>query len=264
MNSIDFEFYYMSGKSIDLKHLNLGEVYQPKIKDFIEKKMDISVFSYPFIFNKEMISNKKNSIDDLIKDLGRLGFLIIYNEITSLSNAKKGSIGILDILKESLKLIYQTENVVIAKTISKIIIDNKIIIGDSEFEFLSKLVLEMLRIDQKEIESKIEEEDEKDELMNEFEKRAKAFAKKRGDKNDSFSIMDILNVFVHSQSVIDYNKAFDMTVYQLKNSYETLIRKEMFNINLLHRISPNFKPSEDLKMWEEISSVKKSNLNQLD
>lgn len=265
MNSkIDLEFYYMSGKPIDLRHLGLGVVYQPKLRDFIDNKIDISFFSQPFLFDKEIISNKKDGVDELVKDLGKLGFLIIYSELATLEQDEN----ILDLLVKSLKFIYKTDDIIVAKTICKIIIDGSIIIGDSELQLISDIVIEMLRVDKEEIIKKIQEknkEAERDALDDEFERRAKAHAERLRKKNNSkdFSLMDIVNVVVHSQANIDYDRVFDMTLYQLKNSYETLIKKEMFTINLMHRISPNFKPSEELKLWEENAHIVKSNLNQI-
>lgn len=261
MSKLDYELYFMSGLPIDLSDKMLGIIYQPRVKDFIFNKMDIPYFSHPFLFDKGMLLNKKDSIDDLIKDLGKLGFLIIYNDITSVDSEKEG---VLDLLVKALKILYRTDNVVVMKTISKIIIDGKIIIGDEELEFLSELVVEMLRIDKEDMLKKIEDkskQDEQDALMNEFERRAKEYSEKSGKNKKEFTIMDMVNVIVHSQGIIDYDRVFDMTVYQLRNSYETLIRKEMFNINLMHRISPNFKPSDDLKLWEEDVNIVRSNLS---
>lgn len=265
MNSLDLEFYYMSGKPIDLTHLNLGVIHQPRLKDFIDNKMDVSFFSHPFLFDKYMISNKKESVDELVKDLGKLSFLIVYNEITSL--AYESDEGVLDLLVNALKLLYKTDNVLVAKTISKIIIDGSIIIGDEELEFISALVVEMMRIDKNDMKKRIEEQTkqaELDELMSEFERRAKKYQEKQDSKNKDFTLMDMVNVIVHSQSVVDYDRVFDMTIYQLKNSYETLIKKESFTINLMHRISPNFKPSEELKLWEENVHIVRSSLNRQD
>lgn len=261
MSKLDYELYFMSGLPIDLSDKKLGVIHQPKVRDFILNKMDIPYFSHPFLFDKSMLLNKKDSIDDLINGLGKLSFLIIYNDITSIDNEKEG---VLDLLVQALKILYKTDDVMAMKTISKIVIDGKIIIGDEELEFLSELVVEMLRIDKEDMLKKIEDknkQDVQDALMNEFDRRAKAYSEKNGKNKKEFTIMDMVNVIVHSQGVIDYSRAFDMTVYQLRNSYETLIRKEMFSINLMHRISPNFKPSDELKLWEEDVNIVRSNLS---
>lgn len=254
--TLDYEAYFMSGLPIDLTSKGLGVVYQPRLKDFLREGLGVLEFSHSFLFNKEMILNKKESIDDLIKDLGKLSFLIVYNEIVVGSGA--GDFNLIELLTRSLKLIYKTDDVAIIKTLGKIIINKNIIIGDEEFEFLSDLILEMLRLDKNDLKpEKTKEEDS--EILNEFERRAKKYQEKKKGSNDS-SLMDIVNIVVHSQSVIDYEKVFDMTVYQLRNSYETVIKKEVFNVNLAHRISPNFKPSEDFKIWEENAKVVRSSL----
>lgn len=257
----------MSGMPIDLTDMNLGVIHQPRIRDFINNKIDITNFSHPFLFDKEMLSNKKDSIDSLIDGLGRLGFLIIYSEILTIAS-DDGSI--LDMLSDSLKFIYKTDNVLIAKTIGKIVIDGSIVIGDTEFEFISDLVLEMMRMDKEAMKKKIREmhkEKEEDELADIFERKRREYERRlreQKNKDKEFTIVDMVNVVVHSQTIIDYEKAFDMTMYQLRNSYETLIKKESFNVNLMHRISPNFKPSEEFNLWEETAQIVRSGLSPTD
>lgn len=264
MSKIDYEFYYMSGLPIDLRSKGLGVLHQPKIIDFVNRGIDISVFSHPFIFDKDMVMNKQKAVDDLIKDKGKLEFLIIYDALTEMSGMMEEE-SALDLLIEALKMLYKTEDVILAKTILTIFVNGgEVIIRDKELQFISDLVVEMLRVNKAEMKKKIEEKNkqaQQDALMNEFDRRAKEYLEKTKKRENEMSFLDMVNVVVHSQGVIDYSRVFDMTVYQLRNSYETLIKKEMFNINLLHRISPNFKPSEDLKLWEEKVNIVKSNLN---
>lgn len=260
MSRIDYELYYMSGLPIDLKSKGLGVVYQPTIKDLVDYKLDIPLFSHPFLFDKEMILNRSEDIDKIIGRLGKLEFLIVYDEMTA---SEEGE-GILDMLTKALKLLYRTNDVFLAKQICKIIIDGSILICNDELEFLSDLVVEMLRVNRQELRKKIEErskQEQQDALMNEFDRREKEYLEKTKKVAKEFTLTDMINVVVHSQGTIDYSRVFDMTVYQIRNSYETLIKKEMFNVNLVHRISPNFKPSENLVLWEENAHTVRSNLN---
>lgn len=268
MSKIDMEYFYMLGIPINLEDKNLGIVYQPTLRDFINNGVDIVSFSHPFLLDKEMVLNRDQGVDEYLNNLGRLQFLMVYDECTKENRGKTGERGILEYLIDSLKLIYKTNEIQIIPTISSIIVDKKFIITDENFDYLSKLIIEMTRVNVKEMKKKIEEErkkkledKEEDTYLKRFRELERQYNKeKEGEKKD-FSLLDMINIVIHSQSVIDYDKVFDLTVYQLKNSYEVIINKETYNVNLMHRISPNFQPSEDFKLWEEKANVIKSELN---
>lgn len=267
MSKVNMEYFYMLGVPINLEDRNLGIIYQPTLRDFINNGVDITSFSHPFLLDKEMVLNREQGVDKHLNNLGRLQFLIVYDECTKESRKKTGEKGILEYLIDSLKLIYKTNDIQIIPTISSIVVDKKFVITDENFDYLSKLIIEMTRINVNEMKKRIEEErkskledKEEDPYLKRFRELERQYKKGKEEKKD-FSLLDMINIVIHSQSVIDYDKIFNLTVYQLKNSYDVLINKEIFNINLLHRISPNFQPSEDLKLWEEKTNVIKSELN---
>lgn len=268
MPKIDMEYFYMLGIPINLEDRNLGIIYQPTLRDFINNGVDIVSFTHPFLLDKDMVLNRNQGVDEYLNNLGRLQFLIVYDECTKEKRLETGERGILEYLVDSLKLIYKTNDIQIIPTISSIIVDKKFIITNDNFGYLSKLIIEMTRVNVKEMKKKIEEErkkkledKEEDPYLKRFRELERQYNKeKEGEKKD-FSLLDMINIVIHSQSVIDYDKVFDLTVYQLKNSYEVIINKETYNVNLMHRISPNFQPSEDFKLWEEKANVIRSELN---
>lgn len=259
----------MSGLPIPLEHFGLGRIHQPTLMEFIRSGIDITDFSHPFILNKEMILNRSEGVDNLLKNLGRLKFLFVYDYSTKEKREKDGSKGIIELLVDSLKIIYQTDNIMVMNMISTIIVDNNILITDDNFQDLADAVVEMVRIDVRAMRKKIEENRKRDEMekknpMLKLFREKEEEHKRRTSKNQDFSLIDMANVVIHSQGNIDYEKAFNMTLYQLKNSYEVIIKKEIFNVNLMHRISPNFQPTEDFKLWEDKVSVIKSVLGKKD
>lgn len=265
MSKIGLEFYYMSGLPVPVE--GLGKIYQPRLRDFIDLGLDISDFSHPFLIDKQMIFNMNKDLDEVLEKIGRLKFLFMYDSSTQEKRLENGTKSIIENLTDSLKVLYRTENITVIEMINAIIVDNQVIITDDNFDMLAEVVIEMLRIDVKEMRKKIEERRKREE-MERLDPRLKAFReaeeayKRKASKDDDFTLLDIANVVIHSQSVIDYEKVFDLTIYQLKNSYEVAIKKEVFNVNLMHRISPNFQPSEDFKLWEEKAHITKSTLNQ--
>lgn len=268
MARLDLEYYYLSGLPIDVSHKGLGVIHQPKLKDYIDKGLEMSTFSHPFILNKDMIVTKNEEVTKALEGVGGLKFLAIYNEFTKQANEGKDKKGIMDLLIDSLSLIYKRDDITYLATLPAIVIGKDVLINDSNFSYLSSLIVEMLRIDINEMRKKIEEEkkraeqeEDEDPLLKRFREKEKEF-KERTGKDTENSFFDLINVVVHGQEIIDYDRVFNMTVYQLKNSYNTIIKKEVYNVSLMHRTSPNFQPTEDFKLWEEKAKVVKSSLNQ--
>lgn len=266
MNRVELEYFYLSGLPINLEKEKLGIIHQPRIRDFVLSGIDISSFSHPFILSKDMIAERNEGVDDALSKLGRLKFLMVYDELTEATRKLTGQSGIIDLLKQALKMLYKTDDITVISTISTIIVGGNVLINDDSFEILSTLIIEMLRIDIEEMRKKIEQErkekeEETDPWLKLFKEREKEFNEKTKKDKKDFSILDVVNIVVHGQEPFDYDRVFNYTVYQLKNTYETLIKKENFNINLLHRISPNFQVTDDLKLWEEKTNIAKSSLN---
>lgn len=271
MSRLDLEYFYLSGLPIDVRHKGLGVIRQPKLIDYINRGMEMSTFSHPFVLDKEMIINKNEEIEKALEDVGGLKFLSIYNELTKESNKERNQKGIIELLIDSLSLLYDINDIndfEYMSTLPAIVIKSKgVLITDDNFSYLAKLVVEMLRIDIEEMRKRIreerklaEQEENEDPLLKRFREMEKKFKEKTG-KNEENSFFDLINVVVHGQELIDYDRVFNMTVYQLKNSYNTIIKKEVYNVSLMHRTSPNFQPTEDFKLWEEKAHVVKSGLN---
>ena len=260
-----FQFYLFSGQPIDLREEGLGVIYQPKLKHFIHKQLDVSNFSEPFFPQKEVFTAQYPEFGKIFKDVGSLEFIFVYDKFLFEANISQKN-NLSSKLVDSLCILYKTANVKTIDSIGKIIVDDTIIIGDKELDFLSQLVLEMFRIDAKEVLKKLleqcEQNEAEDELTRELNRRAREYEKMKNKKSKSTSIVEVANIVTHFQGNIAYKDVLNMTIYQIKNSYEAIMKKEIFNINLLHRISPNFKVSEELKLWEEQIRIVESNLSQ--
>lgn len=262
----NMEFYYMSGLPIDFSEDGLGTIYQPKLKDLISSNIEISEFSHPFLLNKDMVLKRNEGVDEALSDIGRLKFLFVYDEITRPRRELEGSEGMIDTLTKCLKILYKTETVMVLSTVFSIVIGDSILINDSNFGLLADLVVEMMRIDIVEMRKKIqenkrrEEEEKNNPMLREIRRREREYLARKQEK-DELTIIDLANIVVHSQSIFDYEKVFDLTIYQLKNSYDLVMKKETYMVNLLHRISPNFQPTDDFKLWEEKAKVIKSGLS---
>lgn len=261
MSNISFEYYYLSGKNIPLKRYNLGVIKQLTLNDFIDYEMDTNEFVQPFILNKSIMLNKSDSIDKVLENVKDLSFLFLYEQLTEYS--------IVSNLLKSLSMLYQTENVYVDnKNIAIIIIDeansSKYIINDDNFSILSTIVCEMMDIDKSKV-TKVEPKKEMSDIEKEFERRRLKYQQlkqeSKSNKGNEYTILDIANVVIHF-SGLTYEQVFNMTIYQLKNSFKTLVKKDSYMTNLLHRISQKFDTSkEKFTHWTDEVKLDISSLN---
>lgn len=257
--SIGYEYYYLFGLDIPLKKYNLGTIKQPKVIDYIKNDISMEDFYMPFLINDMIIGKSENNqtIIDLKNNIGSLTFLLV-NCYQSENN------NILESLKRTLCLLYDTDNFEIDKNLNLIVGEE--VISNDNFDILSDVILEMIKIDKRKIDFSKKEDDLYAGLSKEMLEAKRKFLernKKLKKKDDSFGIIDISNMIIHS-GIFNYNDVMCMTLYQLKNSYEIISKKENSEISLLHRVSPKFEASDNYEHWTEKIKLEKSTLNQTD
>ena len=82
--------------------------------------------------------------------------------------------------------------------------------------------------------------------------------KKQKNKNKGFGILELCNIIIHNSN-FTYEQVYNMTIYQIKNSYEVLMEKESYMTQQLYRISPKFEFKDDKKSFKHWSD--KTRLN---
>ena len=256
MSNIGFEYFYLSGKDIPLDDYNLGTIKQLTLNEFIDANIDINEFIQPFVLNKKVMLNKSDSIDQVLQSVGDLTFLFLYEQLTQYS--------IVSNLKKSLSMIYKTDNIYISNEKVSIVINGDYIIDDSNFSTLATVVCEMMGIDIEETQE-VKPQTEMSEVEKEFERRRQKYLQmqkaKKEKKSDGYTILDIANVVIHFSSWT-YDEVFNMTIYQLKNSFKALVKKDGYMVNLLHRISQKFDTSkEKFVHWTDDIKLDASSLN---
>lgn len=240
------ENYYLFGLPIPLEKYNLGTIYQPRYLDLINKKMELSDFIRPFFLNE--LIHKKYS--EMVKEVGEIVMLMVFDA----QKQYKDHFEVIGTLIEVLKMVYQTDNIRFIEHSATFIIDNKIVIDKDNFNIFSKVIMEMTRS-----KFEIKEEEEDNEILDEFERRRLEYEKKTKKKNDGLSMLEIANVLVHSQDVIDYDKVLNLTIYQIKNSYEALQRKELNKIEITRQASMKF-DIQEVGFWQTDLKIEESNL----
>lgn len=247
------KYNYLFGKDINLTKYNLGVIKQPKIKDFVENNLSMEQFYIPFIFSDILINNSPNP-DDVIKiknKIGDLTFLLFY-----MSEDNENAIELLKNFKKVLFMLYGTDNM--SFTNKTITISDSIIIDNNNFSILCDIILEFLVIDKKQFVKKVKPKEEKSAILQRFEKLEQESLKKQKNKNKGFGILELCNIIIHNSN-FTYEQVYNMTIYQIKNSYEVLMEKESYMTQQLYRISPKFEFKDDKKSFKHWSD--KTRLN---
>ena len=247
-----YEYYYLLGVDIPLEKYGLGLIKQPKIRDFLSKDIGMENFFYPFVMNDIIIgqSQDKESILKLKESLGDLTFLLI--------NCVQGNrLDILDMIKDSLEFLYNKEVEIKEDFTIKV---GDLNINNLNFSILCNVVLEMLKIDK----SKIKFDKPVKELSDiekEFERRRKEYEERVVKKSDkSLTILDMINISIHSSN-FTYNDMLDMTLYQVKNSFDVLTKKDTYETTVMYMVSPKFEIKDKQEHGIEKIKVDKSTLS---
>lgn len=250
------ESYYLFGLDIKLDKYGLGTIRQPRLRDFILRDDSLEMFYMPFLYVDMIVgkSKYKDEVRKIINENGAFNFLLKTCVETS-------NLSVLFVLQESFKFLYGTENVKFGED-ADIVINDTIHINNDNFNVITDVVFEMLKVDR----SKIKFDEDKDlyeGLSDEMLEAKRKFLERNKIKNkqeDTMTILDVANIVIHSKGV-DYENVLNMTIYQLKNSFEVLNKKESFDISTLYRISPKFDMSkEKYEHWTEKIKIDKSRL----
>ena len=236
------EYYYMTGLPVKLNH-NLGEIHQPRLFDFMEKDITIEEFAQPFCARVDAVDfGEGEKIKELLKTLKDFDLFFV----------DKGAM--VDKLITSLSMLYKTDDIQLDTYGQRIFISKSILIDRDNFTYLADVVLNMLCMEKpKKQENKRKYADDYRQKL--WEKMQKYRAEK--EKKNAITFLDIVNYVVHSNSVIDYEKVYNLTYYQLVNSYTTLMNKMGYDEYMMYRTSGQFKMESEAKHWGIQSKIKK-------
>lgn len=240
---------YLSGLPIDLKKFDLGVIHQLTYREIIEKDIDVDNLLKPFLMKKEMMKSNNDEFNKSLNSIGNLGFLYLIDE-----NSEDEKI--IENLLNSIKIFYKSDDVYVNPNTKYIHVD-KVIIDVEKFDVLSTVVLEMFKVKSPEFEDKTN----MDELDKEFAKRREQYKKKTKKDENDFTLIDIVNMIIHTNECgLDYNKIFNMTIYQIKNTYETLTAKYNFETMMQMKLSQFDIKESKIKDWRSKKIIKRSSV----
>lgn len=228
----------MFGLSINLDHY-LGTIYQPTLNDIIKRNIKIEDVWYPFVVDKNAC-------------LDGLG---VFDTFVLLHITKKDK-KIMENLINSLKILYRTEDVEFNPNTATIVIDKKYTLDKDNYNYLCENVAEIFMLDLRDIQKKYDEiRKERERPKSAIEKRfemLEARSRKRRGKQESntFDLIDMSNYLIHSSEKYTYENVLNMTVWQIKNSFNLYNKKENYDMEKRYRTSGNFDMGkEKMKHW---------------
>ena len=250
-----YEYYYLFGLDIPLEKYGLGKIRQPKIIDFLSKDIGIEDFFYPFVINDVLVgsSEDKDTVLKLKESLGDLTFLMV-------NCMQSGRTDMLELIKEALEFLYDDEFDITDKLTIKV---GDIEITNFNFPVLCDVILEMLKIDKSQLKFDKPIKKELSAIEKEFERRRREYEKRLGKKerNKNLTILDMANISIHTSN-FKYDDVLNMTLYQLKNSFDFLTKKDAYNTNTMYMVSPKFEFKDNKhEHWIEKIKIDKSTLS---
>ena len=85
----------------------------------------------------------------------------------------------------------------------------------------------------------------------EFEKRkAERESKINKEETEEITMYDLMNYIIHADnSQFDYQNILELTIYQIKNTFNMYRQKESYNLYMQYKTSGQFKMDEDIVHW---------------
>ncbi len=236
------EYYYMTGYPVKLNY-NLGEIHQPRLFDFMDNDITIEEFAQPFCARVDVVDfgddEKVNEILHSLKD-----FDLFFVGGSSMINK----------LIDSLSILYKGKDIQLDIHNQRILISKDIVVDRDNFTYLADVVLNMLCMEKpKKQENKRKYKDDYRQKL--WEKMQKY--RVENEKKNAITFLDIVNFVVHSSISVDYERVYNLTYYQLINTYTTLMNKMAYEEHMMYKTSGQFKMEGETKHWGTQSKIKK-------
>lgn len=238
--------YFISGLPIKSQ---LGTIYQPIIRELFEKDINYLKIASPFIMMEKLIRRSEGSVIEIVQE-------VFYTyELCRVVNIKdKNKMILSDIANEyfkSLKFLYDADNVYYCLDTMSILIEKDkdvLKINVNNITILHNIIFDMFQLD---VDDFIKQEEPKpeNELQKEFRRLREEHEKNKKEKDGELNLHKIINYVIHNSSQFTYEDVFNMTIYQLINTFKMYKSKEEYDIQISQLTSGNFKIEKFPKHW---------------
>lgn len=231
---------------------NLGTIYQPKIKDFINKDFDMEKMIRAFSIDIEKIipGMKEKGLTNFDFFLVQLMQVLQPNYEGTTDNL------LINELSIALKILYRTDNIKINLDNNELIVDDKYSINRESYDVLCKYIKIIFDIEENKKEEKTKEQKDLDDI---FEKRKREFEERRKkeleelgvkeEEKEGYNMYDYMDYIIHCDNTIyDYESILELTIYQIKNTFIKYRKKENYETYMKYKCG-GFKMDFDEPHW---------------
>lgn len=244
------------GRPIEINREHGIYVHQPKVKEIVDIGEErFNELIMPYILTTQALFTGAENEEELIKEfkLFDLFFIKVDGKSTILDklfNDKQA----LDVLIDSLTYFLKTDQIKVLQNRHKIVIDDKYLIDENEFNKLRTIVKAVVNREDIEIERppKNMTKRQRDIWM-----KLQAGRRRKAER-EAIYIQDIINfVSFGGNYYIPYSEVEQMTYYQLLNAYKCIMGKDAFNIGMGYKLSQKFDVKDEIKHWTEALKIGK-------
>ncbi|MDY7043687.1 AMP-binding protein [Virgibacillus sp. M23] len=241
--------------------LTLNKEYDIKVKQpLISEIVDLGEDNYnrylrPFVITTEFIFNGLENEEKLINQFDLYDLFFINDEKgNSVLNHIFDGHNALDVIKESLSFFLDTNDIQILQRQKVFGINGEYSLNKNEFSKMKRIVQAITRSSDIEVDKPPKNMTKK---QRDIWKKLQKGRKRQSEKNAIYT-QDIINyVSFGGKNYISKNQIDEMTYYELRNAYKSILGIDSFNIALGYKLSEKYEVKEDIKHWTETLKIGK-------
>jgi hypothetical protein len=219
-------------------------IHQPTIKEILNYGFSkFTLLLSPYRADIDMLN-----IDDENKKLYKNFDLFFFKTQFGERIFKIGNIDMLNLLIDSIKFYFKTDDIIVSDEHMCLVINKVFILDRDNFDYISSLIFKINKTTKPKFEkSPVFQNDRQRDV---YEKIMKG--REKSQQENSTNYETIMNNVVHGGDYfISYDYVENMSIYQLINTYESIMNKEGFNKNFSQYLAGAEPDKLDLTHWSQ-------------
>ena len=226
-------------------------VRQPLVKEVVAMGEDnFNKLTLPYTITSDAVFNGMENEEELIKKyhIFELFFMRREDGKTILDDALFDGINAMDIFTDSLRYFIGATDIRVLEYKKKLVVDNKYLIDKDEYMNLRKVIQKVICKEDLEVEKPPKNMSKKKlEIWNKLQK-----GRARKALREALYFQDVSNfISFGGNSFIPKREIKDMTVYDFRNAYKSIMGKDAYNTGLQYKLSQKFDVKGEIKHWTE-------------
>jgi hypothetical protein len=245
----------LMGRPIQANREHNIVVRQPLISEVVDLgEEEFKKLLLPFLITLDAVFGGADNEEELKREFHILDlfFIEVQEGVGLLDNiiGRKA----LDTLVEAFQYFLQTDNVKCLYQRKKIVIDDKYLIDEKEFDIIRKVIQQVTGREDVEIEKppKNMTPRQKD-IWTKLQK-----GRQRKAERDAVYLQDMINYTAFGgNAYIPLDQIDRMTYYQFQNAYKSVMGKDAFNVGMGYKLSQKFEVKDEIEHWSKTLKIGK-------